>query len=79
MKFFNIRYECNDARDDYFKLLKQNNTTDGVFPHWFKGDDNDSFDDDNYDDSGDFIAGSYPSVVSGLGVPSEHLILYFVL
>jgi len=23
MKFFNIRYECNDARDDYSKLLKQ--------------------------------------------------------
>jgi len=55
MKFFNIRYECNDARDDYSNLLKQNNTTDGVFPHWFKADDKDNFDDDNYDDSGDFI------------------------
>src|SRR3984885_14883713 len=38
MKFFNIRYECNDARDDYSKLLKQKNATDGVFPHWFKAD-----------------------------------------
>jgi len=31
MKFFNICYECNDARDDYSKLLKQKNATDGVF------------------------------------------------
>jgi len=23
MKFFNIHYECSDARDDYSKLLKQ--------------------------------------------------------
>src|ERR1700733_2610171 len=53
MKFFNIRYECNDARDDYSKLLKQQNATDGVFPHWFKGDDNDNFDGDNYDDGSD--------------------------
>jgi hypothetical protein len=33
MRFFNIYYECNDARDDYSKLLKQQNATDGVFPH----------------------------------------------
>jgi len=32
MRFFNICYECNDARDDYYKLLKQPNATDGVFP-----------------------------------------------
>jgi len=38
MKFFNIRYECNDARDDYSALLKQRNVTDGVFPHWFTSD-----------------------------------------
>src|SRR6202790_2319063 len=54
MRFFNIRYECNDARDDYSKLLKQQNATDGVFPHWFSADDNDNFDADNYDDGGDF-------------------------
>ena len=53
MKFFNIRYECNDARDDYSKLLKQKNTTDGIFPHWFSSDDNDHFDDD--DDGADFM------------------------
>ena len=55
MKYFNIRYECNDARDDYSKLLKQQNATDGVFPHWFRADDNDRFDGDNYDDGGDFV------------------------
>jgi hypothetical protein len=27
MKFFNICYEWNDARDDYSKLLKQQNAT----------------------------------------------------
>src|SRR6202167_2941684 len=52
IKFFNIHYECNDARDDYSKLLKQKNATDGVFPHWFGADDNDNFDgDDNYEGS----------------------------
>ena len=40
MKLFNIRYECNDARNDYSKLLKQKNETGGVFPHWFNSDDN---------------------------------------
>jgi len=54
MKFFNIRYECNDARDDYSKLLKQKNATDGVFPRWFSSDDNDNFDDDSYNDGSDF-------------------------
>ena len=54
MKLFNIRYECNDARDDYSKLLKQKNATGGVFPHWFGSDDNDHLDDDNYDDGTDY-------------------------
>ena len=54
MKFFNIRYECNDARDDYSKLLKEKNATGGVFPHWFNSDDNDHS--DNVDDDGaDFM------------------------
>ena len=43
IKFFNIFYECNDARDDYSKLLKQKIATDDVFPHWFGSDDNDDF------------------------------------
>ena len=56
IKFFNIRYECNDARDDYSKLLKQKNATDGVFPHWFRSDDGDNFNDDDYNDEGDLTA-----------------------
>ena len=54
MRFFNIRYECNDARDDYSKLLKQQNATGGVFPHWFRADDNDNLDGDDFDNGGDF-------------------------
>src|SRR6202453_3190939 len=54
MRLFNICYECNDARDDYSKLLKQQNATDGVFPHWFRVDENDNFDGEDYDDGGDF-------------------------
>ena len=53
MKFFNIHYECNDARDDYSKLLKQKNETGGVFCHWFNSDDNVHFDNDD-DDGADF-------------------------
>src|ERR1700729_4261878 len=55
LRFFNICYECNDARDDYSKLWQQQNATDGVFPHWFRADDNDNFDGDNYNDSGDIM------------------------
>ena len=55
MKFFNIHYECNDARDDYSKLLKQKHMTGGVFPHWFSSDDNDHFDNNDYDDGADFM------------------------
>src|ERR1700676_3518931 len=54
MRLFNICYECDDASDDYSKLLKQQNTTDGVFPHWFRADDNNNFDGDNDEDGGDF-------------------------
>ena len=46
MKFFNIHYECNDARDDYSKLMKQKNAIDDVFAHWFRVDDNDNSDGD---------------------------------
>ena len=56
MKFFNIRYECNDARDDYSALLKQKNITDGVFPHWFSSDHDGNIVGDNYDDEADFTS-----------------------
>src|ERR1700759_4918050 len=54
MKFFNIRYKCLDARDDYSKLLKQKNVTGGVFPHWFSSDDNSNFNEDDCGDGADF-------------------------
>jgi len=31
---FNIRYECNDARDDYSTQLKKGATTGDIFPQW---------------------------------------------
>jgi hypothetical protein len=42
MKYFNIRYECNDARDDYSTQLKKG---DGVFPQWMTSDTLDDLDD----------------------------------
>jgi len=32
--------------NDYSKLLKAKNASDGVFPHWFRADDHDNFDGD---------------------------------
>ena len=46
MKHFNVRYECNDARDDYSAQLKQKNTN-GVFPSWMNNDILDSLDEEN--------------------------------
>jgi hypothetical protein len=54
-------YKCNDARDDYSKLLKQRNATDGIFPHWFRADDNENFDGDDFDDE-EYEADLYTSV-----------------
>jgi hypothetical protein len=34
MKNFNLRYECNDARDDYSAKLKTKEDKDGIFPSW---------------------------------------------
>jgi len=56
IKFFNICYECHDARDDYSALLKQKNITDGVFPHWFSSDHDENIVGDNYDDEADFTS-----------------------
>ena len=54
MRFCNICYGCNDAKDDYSKLQKQQNATDSVFTHWFRADENVNFDGDDFDDGGDF-------------------------
>ena len=55
MKYFNIRYECNDARDDYSSQLKKGDVSDGVFPHWLSSNTINDLDDiDPYDQGGDF-------------------------
>ena len=50
MKYFNIRYECNDARDDYSAQLKQGNAS-GAFP-WMTQETMDDLDDIDPDDQG---------------------------
>ena len=54
MQYFNIRYECNDARDDYSAQLKKGDASGGLFP-WLSPDTVDDLDDINaYDQGGDF-------------------------
>ena len=74
MKFFNIRYECNDARDDHYKLLKQGEISGGTFPQWMTADTMHAIDNiDLHDQSGDFADGQYedkdygPGAYAGLG------------
>src|SRR5215475_12841255 len=56
MKLFNIRYECNDARDDFSRQLKKGIQSDGVFPQWFSSDMMDELDDNlNYNQGDDFV------------------------
>ncbi|KDR67901.1 hypothetical protein GALMADRAFT_42495, partial [Galerina marginata CBS 339.88] len=70
MKHFNVRYECNDARDDYSAQLKKGNADGGLFPQWMNSDvinglndDNDfqgaDFGDDEPDDDKDFDENKY--------------------
>ena len=75
MQYFNIRYECNDARDDYSAQLKNGNAVDGAFPKWMSSevlndlDDTDpycegaNFGDGDDNDNEDHIAHKY----SGIG------------
>ena len=52
MQYFNIRYECNDARDDYSAQLKKGDVSGGTFP-WLSPDTVDDLDDINAYDQGD--------------------------
>ena len=55
MQFFNIRYECNDARDDFSTQLKKGDTLEGV-PQWMSSeivDDMDDIDQLHHDDDHD--------------------------
>jgi hypothetical protein len=54
MKNFNIRYECNDARDDYSAQLKKGNSEGGLFPQWINSDIINSLDDDDDFEGADF-------------------------
>ena len=54
MKNFNIRYECNDARDDYSAQLKKGNGEGGLFPQWMNSDIINSLDDDDNLEGADF-------------------------
>ena len=38
MKNFNLRYECNDARDDYSAQLKQKNSSSQMSASWLTSD-----------------------------------------
>jgi len=54
IKNFNIRYECNDARDDYSAQLKKGNSESGLFPQWMNSDIINSLNKDNYLEGADF-------------------------
>ena len=55
LQYFNIRYECNDARDDYSTQLKKGDVLDGAFPQWMSSEAlNDLNDMDPYDQGADF-------------------------
>ncbi len=45
MENFNLRYECNDARDDFSAQLKQGKHVDGAFPQWMSPDGMEEIDD----------------------------------
>ena len=49
MNYFNIRYECNDARDDFSAKLKTGDASNEIFPNWMSSDVLNELDDDNID------------------------------
>ena len=58
MDFFNIRYECNDARDDFSAQLKKGDTSGGDNPQWMSSEVADDMDDlDQLHQGDDFGAG----------------------
>jgi len=58
MNYFNLRYECLDARDDFSAQLKKGKELNGIYPHWLSGntaDDMGEIDQDDFDDNVDFV------------------------
>ena len=54
MKNFNLRYECNDARDDFSAQLKKGNSSGGVFKQWMSSEDIADLDSYEFHDGGNF-------------------------
>jgi hypothetical protein len=76
MQNFNIRYECNDARDDYSTQLKQGSVTGGTFPQWMSSEIMQELDSDMHqgDDFGDDVAADHAvSQYSSLGPHGKYL------
>lgn len=56
MKFFNIQYECNDARDGFSKQIQKGIQSNAIFPQWFSSDMMDELNNDlDYDEDTDFV------------------------
>src|SRR4051794_33755360 len=55
MENFNLRYECNDARNDFSAQLKQGKIVDGTFPQWLSSDKMEEMDDYSCDDDFDNV------------------------
>jgi len=53
MANFNIRYECNDARDDFSTQMKGGKASGGMFPQWMTTEVTDEIDDFNVNGHGD--------------------------
>src|SRR6202011_4652211 len=55
MDNFNLRYECNNARDDYAtQLKKKKREQDGIFPQWMNSDVMADLDDDHILEGAEF-------------------------
>jgi len=56
MEYFNIRYECLDARHDYSAQLRQENAfDDGIFPQFMTSETISDLDDNNINNGDEFV------------------------
>jgi hypothetical protein len=69
MKFFNIKYECLDARDDYSANMKKN---DEKLSHWVSDPNDDNRDDDYGDNFDTKLQPETDEDVSELTVPGQN-------
>ena len=71
MKFFNIKYECLDARDDYSAQMKKKNEEDQISQWGSNPNHMDDIDDDYGDNFETKIQPETNEDVSGLTVPGK--------